>query len=126
MTEKCSDFCQDDLADDDIMLLDNGQEVRPLLTLPMQGVHPFVNGNSEDRGRESWVPPETPSAALPTGLYVGGDPDKPGGDQAESEGLPGERAEGRLRLAPEGWKACPGLTPVLLPGVHPAHARQGA
>lgn len=30
MTEKCSDFCQDDLADDDIMLLDNGQEVRPL------------------------------------------------------------------------------------------------
>lgn len=29
MTEKCSDFCQDDLADDDIMLLDNGQEVRP-------------------------------------------------------------------------------------------------
>uniref|UniRef100_A0A8D1BAI0 Protein flightless-1 homolog n=1 Tax=Sus scrofa TaxID=9823 RepID=A0A8D1BAI0_PIG len=29
VTEKCSDFCQDDLADDDIMLLDNGQEVRP-------------------------------------------------------------------------------------------------
>ncbi|ERE67713.1 putative protein flightless-1 like protein [Cricetulus griseus] len=28
VTEKCSDFCQDDLADDDIMLLDNGQEVR--------------------------------------------------------------------------------------------------
>nr|XP_020136818.1 protein flightless-1 homolog [Microcebus murinus] len=27
VTEKCSDFCQDDLADDDIMLLDNGQEV---------------------------------------------------------------------------------------------------
>lgn len=27
MSEKCSDFCQDDLADDDIMLLDNGQEV---------------------------------------------------------------------------------------------------
>lgn len=37
MTEKCSDFCQDDLADDDIMLLDNGQEVRPLLT------HPFTS-----------------------------------------------------------------------------------
>lgn len=38
MTEKCSDFCQDDLADDDIMLLDNGQEVRhppapPTLTM---------------------------------------------------------------------------------------------
>lgn len=27
MSEKCSDFCQDDLADDDIMLLDNGREV---------------------------------------------------------------------------------------------------
>lgn len=27
MSEKCSDFCQDDLADDDIMLLDNGHEV---------------------------------------------------------------------------------------------------
>lgn len=28
VSEKCSDFCQDDLADDDIMLLDNGREVR--------------------------------------------------------------------------------------------------
>lgn len=27
VSEKCSDFCQDDLADDDIMLLDNGKEV---------------------------------------------------------------------------------------------------
>ncbi|KTF89064.1 hypothetical protein cypCar_00012721 [Cyprinus carpio] len=27
ISEKCSDFCQDDLADDDIMLLDNGKEV---------------------------------------------------------------------------------------------------
>ncbi|KAG8433341.1 hypothetical protein GDO86_017572 [Hymenochirus boettgeri] len=27
VSEKCSDFCQDDLADDDIMLLDNGLEV---------------------------------------------------------------------------------------------------
>uniref|UniRef100_A0A8C8S5J3 Protein flightless-1 homolog n=1 Tax=Pelusios castaneus TaxID=367368 RepID=A0A8C8S5J3_9SAUR len=27
VSEKCSDFCQDDLADDDIMMLDNGQEV---------------------------------------------------------------------------------------------------
>ncbi|KAJ1096729.1 hypothetical protein NDU88_001860 [Pleurodeles waltl] len=27
VSEKCSDFCQDDLADDDIMLLDNGHEV---------------------------------------------------------------------------------------------------
>ncbi|XP_044289445.1 protein flightless-1 homolog [Varanus komodoensis] len=27
VSEKCSDFCQDDLADDDIMLLDNGCEV---------------------------------------------------------------------------------------------------
>lgn len=29
VSEKCSDFCQDDLADDDIMLLDNGREVSP-------------------------------------------------------------------------------------------------
>ncbi len=27
VSEKCSDFCQDDLADEDIMLLDNGQQV---------------------------------------------------------------------------------------------------
>ncbi|XP_055346232.1 protein flightless-1 homolog [Paramacrobiotus metropolitanus] len=27
VSEKCADFCQDDLADDDIMILDNGQEV---------------------------------------------------------------------------------------------------
>lgn len=38
MTEKCSDFCQDDLADDDIMLLDNGHEVRPL---PSRGPCPL-------------------------------------------------------------------------------------
>lgn len=33
MSEKCSDFCQDDLADDDIMLLDNGREVGLSLAL---------------------------------------------------------------------------------------------
>ncbi|XP_054268551.1 protein flightless-1 [Macrosteles quadrilineatus] len=27
VSEKCSDFCQDDLADDDIMILDNGEHV---------------------------------------------------------------------------------------------------
>lgn len=27
ISEKCSDFCQDDLADDDIMILDNGNQV---------------------------------------------------------------------------------------------------
>ncbi|KAG1675355.1 Protein flightless-1 [Nymphon striatum] len=27
ISEKCSDFCQDDLADDDIMLLDNGEQL---------------------------------------------------------------------------------------------------
>lgn len=27
VVEKCSDFCQDDLADDDIMILDNGEQV---------------------------------------------------------------------------------------------------
>lgn len=33
VSEKCSDFCQDDLADDDIMLLDNGKEVNSCLFL---------------------------------------------------------------------------------------------
>lgn len=33
VSEKCSDFCQDDLADDDIMLLDNGKEVTTHLHL---------------------------------------------------------------------------------------------
>ena len=28
VSEKCSDFCQDDLADDDIMILDSGEQVR--------------------------------------------------------------------------------------------------
>lgn len=27
ISEKCADFCQDDLADDDIMILDNGAQV---------------------------------------------------------------------------------------------------
>jgi hypothetical protein len=27
VTEKCIDFCQDDLSDDDIMILDNGEFV---------------------------------------------------------------------------------------------------
>jgi len=27
VSEKCTDFCQDDLADDDIMILDNGEHV---------------------------------------------------------------------------------------------------
>lgn len=27
MSEKCTDFCQDDLADDDMMILDNGEQV---------------------------------------------------------------------------------------------------
>ena len=28
VSEKCSDFCQDDLADDDIMILDTGDQVQ--------------------------------------------------------------------------------------------------
>ena len=28
VSEKCSDFCQDDLADDDIMILDTGEQVK--------------------------------------------------------------------------------------------------
>lgn len=27
VAEKCTDFCQDDLADDDIMILDNGEQI---------------------------------------------------------------------------------------------------
>jgi len=27
VSEKCADFCQDDLADDDVMILDNGDQV---------------------------------------------------------------------------------------------------
>lgn len=108
------------------MLLDNGQEVRPLLTLPIQGAHPFVNGNSEDGGRESWVPPETPSLPSPqVYMWVGTQT-----SQVEIKlSLKACQVSGRRggpRLAPEGWKACPGLTPVLLPGIHPAHACQRA
>ena len=33
MSEKCSDFCQDDLADDDIMILDTGDQVSRALCL---------------------------------------------------------------------------------------------
>ena len=32
VSEKCSDFCQDDLADDDIMILDTGEQVEHLYT----------------------------------------------------------------------------------------------
>lgn len=39
VTEKCSDFCQDDLADDDIMLLDNGQEVSPADPASLEPIH---------------------------------------------------------------------------------------
>ena len=28
VTEKCADFCQDDLPDEDIMIMDSGEEVR--------------------------------------------------------------------------------------------------
>ena len=30
VSEKCTDFCQDDLADDDIMILDSGEAVSSL------------------------------------------------------------------------------------------------
>ena len=32
VSEKCSDFCQDDLADDDIMILDSGVQVKTFKT----------------------------------------------------------------------------------------------
>ena len=33
VSEKCTDFCQDDLADDDIMILDSGDAVSILVSL---------------------------------------------------------------------------------------------
>ena len=33
VSEKCSDFCQDDLADDDIMILDTGEQVIFILNM---------------------------------------------------------------------------------------------
>lgn len=126
MTEKCSDFCQDDLADDDIMLLDNGQEVRPLLTLPFKEPTRLSMGvlRTEDGSPGSLLRlPPLPSQQVY--MWVGTQT-----SQVEIKlSLKACQVSGRRggpRLAPEGWKVCPGLTPVLLPGVHPAHARQRA
>lgn len=111
------------------MLLDNGQEVRPLPTLPVQGAHPFVNGNSEDRRRDGspgsllrlpllpspqvymWVGTQTSQVEIKLSLKA-----------CQVSG----RRGGRGWLQRAGMGGLPGLTPVLLPGVHPAHARQGA
>lgn len=59
---------------------------------------------------------------------MGGDPDEPGGDQAESEGLPGERGGAGAGPGVRGAPKLQGLTrpPPLPPGVHPAPALQGA
>lgn len=73
VSEKCSDFCQDDLADDDIMLLDNGKEV--------------TAGRRMKRNVCSWVPsfPNSMTAELlshfPSGVHVGRYSNQPGGDQ---------------------------------------------
>ena len=37
VTEKCADFCQDDLPDEDIMILDSGEEVSPRSSLRNAG-----------------------------------------------------------------------------------------
>lgn len=74
VSEKCSDFCQDDLADDDIMLLDNGREVTLIWTcagsICVDGI--------------------TDKPFLPSGVHVGGLPDQPGGDQTQSQSLSGK------------------------------------
>lgn len=75
VSEKCSDFCQDDLADDDIMLLDNGKEV----TISHSD---FITSSST-----AWLM----FPCCPSGVHVGGHSDQPGGDQTESQSLPGER-----------------------------------
>lgn len=74
VSEKCSDFCQDDLADDDIMLLDNGKEVTLIRNV-----------------RLCWCD-HRPTVLLPSGVHVGGLPDQPGGDQAQPESLSGQSA----------------------------------
>lgn len=162
MTEKCSDFCQDDLADDDIMLLDNGQEVRHSLASDPACYIKTRSCGWEYWGHRAAFPPATCgehwsiiykdpgprnhvtiSSSVFSGLHVGWDPDKPSGDQAESEGLPGK--EGRaltpvwqaqnLSVPPSPWtdtwegalwsvqqslEDYPG--PLFsLPGIHPAH-----
>ena len=57
VSEKCSDFCQDDLADDDIMILDTGDQVNRIyffsiflsiflfLGFPLDGSAVFRGGN---------------------------------------------------------------------------------
>ena len=57
VSEKCSDFCQDDLADDDIMILDTGEQVGhhqclfvylskfDCVGLPLDGSSMFGGGN---------------------------------------------------------------------------------
>ena len=89
MSEKCSDFCQDDLADDDIMLLDNGKEVRAdysLIVRTETRCAARLSGVIATCSQQCVCSP-TP---LPEGVHVGGHPDQPGGDQTESQSLPGK------------------------------------
>ena len=41
VSEKCSDFCQDDLAQDDIMILDSGMNDLTLSQLPETHIQAF-------------------------------------------------------------------------------------
>lgn len=95
VSEKCSDFCQDDLADDDIMLLDNGKEVT---------TDPNVCG---------WgsvcVGAMTDQRFFPSGVHVGGLPDQPSGDQTQPESLSGQSGFSCGQAPPAGG------SPVLCP-----------
>lgn len=66
VSEKCSDFCQDDLADDDIMLLDNGKEVTS--RWPAQESVRLVSSSFDTL------------CFRPPGVHVGRHPNQPGGD----------------------------------------------
>lgn len=81
MSEKCSDFCQDDLADDDIMLLDNGHEV---LT-----DHRLVPTETVESDRYDFINDFFVLPCFPSGVHVGRYSDQPGGDQTQSQSLPG-------------------------------------
>lgn len=86
ISEKCSDFCQDDLADDDIMLLDNGKEVSSHFSV-------YIN-KTLGKGCVEFV--LHGSCVCLKGVHVGWYSDQPGGDQTQSKGLSGKTVSGLL------------------------------